>query len=99
MTTRGFGMGFFERNPFDKDARKNFQEKWSKMTDSEKLDFMNKRVSDMNADRFSVESIDARCNEWMKMSAEEKQAFVNERKSAFEDRMNGRCGFFGHMHQ
>ena len=98
MMTRGFGMGFFGRTHFDKDARKQFQEEWSKMTDSEKLEFMNKRVEHMGQDHFSVEAIDARCAEWMKMSAEEKQAFVDERKKAFEHKMNGMCNFFGHMH-
>jgi len=101
MMTRGFGMGFFGRNPFDKDAKKKFQEEWSKMTDSEKLEFMNNRVENMGQDRFSVEAIDAHCEEWMKMSAEEKQAFVEERKKAFEGRMHhghGMGSHFGNMH-
>jgi len=104
MNTRGFGMGFFGRNPFDKEASKQFKEEWSKMTDSEKLEFMNKRMEscDNHEDRFSVEAIDARCEEWMKMTAEEKQAFVDERKKAFESKMqamhamhgmHGGCGF------
>lgn len=95
MTTRGFGMGFFGRSPFDKEAHKQFKEKWSKMTDSEKLDFMNNKVESMGQDRFSVEAIDAHCEEWMRMSAEEKQAFVSKYKKAFGDRMGGMCGFFG----
>jgi len=101
MITRGFGMGFFGRNPFDKEAGKKFKEEWSKMTDSEKLDFMNKRMESCGnqEDRFSVEAIDARCEEWMKMTREEKQAFVDEKKQAFADRMNGMGGFFGHMHR
>lgn len=40
MMRRDFGMGFFGRHPFDKDTRKQFQEKWAAMTDSEKLDYM-----------------------------------------------------------
>ena len=99
MMTRGFGMGFFGRNSFDKDVRKKFQEKWSGMTDSEKLEFMNNRIEHMGHDHFSVEAIDARCEEWIKMSTEEKQAFVDERKKAFESRMSGMGDFFGHMHR
>ncbi|MDR1092023.1 MAG: hypothetical protein LBL79_13185 [Prevotella sp.] len=97
MMTRGFGMGFFGRNPFDKDARNKFKEEWSKMTDSEKLEFMNKRMEGIenHEDHFSVESIDSRCEKWMKMSDEEKQAFVDERKKAFESRMHGMHGYFG----
>ena len=103
MTNRGFGMGFFGRHPFDMETRKNFREEWSKMTDSEKLEFMNKRMEhcDKHEDRFSVEAIDARCEEWMKMSKEEKQVFIDERKKAFESRMQGMhamhgCFGFGH---
>lgn len=99
MNARNFGMGFFGRNPFDKDARKQFKEEWSKMTDSEKLEFMNKRVEGCgnHENRFSVEAIDARCEEWMKMSAEEKQAFVDERKKAFESRMQCMHGMHAHF--
>jgi len=97
MTIKDFGMGFFGRNLFDKEARKNFNEQWSKMADEEKLAFMNQRVEEMGKDRFSVEAIDARCEEWMKMTPEEKEKFVNERKKAFEERMA--CGGdFGHHH-
>lgn len=100
MMTKGFGMGFFGRNPFDKDARKQFKEEWSKMTDNEKLDFMNKRMDgfDKHEDHFSVEAIDARCEQWMKMSTEEKQAFIDERKKAFESRMHRMHGLFGGRH-
>jgi len=101
MITKGFGMGFPGRNPFDKDVRKKFKEEWSKMTDSEKLEFMNKRIEgfDKHEDHFTVEAIDARCEAWMKMSKEEKQAFIEERKKAFESRMHGMHGmhgYFGH---
>ncbi|NDW17740.1 hypothetical protein D0T53_02270 [Dysgonomonas sp. 216] len=97
MMTRGFGMGFFGRNPFDKDARIKFKEEWNKMSDSEKLEFMNKRMEgfDNREDCFSVEAIDARCEKWMKMSAEEKQAFVDERKKAFENKMHAMHSHFG----
>jgi len=94
MTTKGFGMGFFGRHPFTKEAAKKFQEEWSKMTDSEKLDFMNKKVEHIGKDHFSVEAIDARCEEWMKKTPEEKEAFVKERKEAWEDRFSG--DFCGH---
>lgn len=101
MPTRGFGMGFFGKNPFDKDARKKFKEEWFKMSDSEKLELMNKRMEacDHHEDRFSVEAIDARCEEWMRMTDEEKRSFIDEKKKAFESRMNGMGGFFRHMHQ
>lgn len=96
MTTRGFGMGL-GRNPFDKDARQQFKEEWSKMSNSEKLDFMNKRMEGMDnhEDHFSVEAIDARCEKWLQMSIEEKQAFIDERKKAIESRMQGMHGCFG----
>ncbi len=96
---REFGMGFFGRNPFDKDARNKMREEWSKMTDSEKLEFMNKRMEgfDKCEDRFSVEAIDARCEEWMKMSNEEKQTFVEEKKKAFESRMQSMHNMPGHF--
>lgn len=97
MTTRGFGMGFFGRNPFDKDARQKFKEEWSKMTDSEKLDFINKRMEDIDnhQDHFSVEAIDARCEKWMQMSRQDKQAFIDERKKAIESKMQAMHGCFG----
>lgn len=100
MTTKDFGMGFFGGGPHDKDARKNFREEWSKMTDSEKLEFMNKRMENFGKfeDRFSVEAIDARCEEWMKMSKEEKEAFVEEKKKAFESKMCAMHGMHG-MHR
>ena len=92
-TTRGFGIGFFEKKPFDKEAKRQFREKWSKMTDNEKLDFANERFSNMSEDRFSVERLDALCKEWAKMSATEKQAFVDERKKAFHNRIQDICHF------
>jgi len=95
MTTRGFGMGFFGRHPFDKEAAKKFQEEWSKMSDSEKLDFMNKKVEHLGKDHFSVEAIDARCEEWMKKTREEKEAFVKERKEALEDHFGSDPRFGG----
>jgi len=96
MMTKGFGMGFFGKHPFDKDARNKFKEEWSKMTDNEKLELMNKRMErfDHHEDRFSVEAINTRCEEWMKMTNEEKQTFVDERKKAFEERMHDMGGFF-----
>lgn len=98
MTTRDFKAGFFGRIPFDKEARKQMKEEWTKMTDSEKLEFANKRMEtfDNFEDRFSVEAIDNSCEQWLKMTPEEKQAFVDERKKAFESRMNNCGGFYGH---
>ena len=103
--TKDFGMGFPGKNPFDIDARKKFKEEWLKMTDSEKLEFMNKRMEffDKHEDHFSVEAIDARCEKWMTMTTDEKQAFIDERKKTMHDRihggMHGMHGFFGHMHR
>lgn len=99
--TRGFGMGFFGRNPFDKDARTKFKEEWSKMSDAEKLELMNKRMATFgeHEERFSVEAIDDHCEKWMKMTREEKEAFIRERKEAFESRKNCMGDFFGRMHR
>ena len=83
--TKDFGMRFWGENPFNKETRKEFQGKWSNMTDSEKLEFMNKKMENMGHDRFSVEAINAHCEKWMKLSAEEKQAHVDELKQAFEE--------------
>lgn len=101
MTAHGFGMGFFGKNLFDKDARKKFKEEWFKMSDSEKLEFMNNKMNafDNHEDPFSIENIDARCEKWMKMTPEEKETFVKERKQAFESRMHGMGGPFGRMCQ
>lgn len=101
MRTKGFGMGFFGRNFFDKEARKEFKEKWERMTDSEKLELINKRMEhfDKDEDFFSVEAIDSRCEKWMKMTQEEKTAFVEEKKAAIQNRMNGMGGFFNFMNR
>lgn len=95
MTTRSFGMGPFGRPPFDKEARKKFQEEWSKMTDEEKLNFMNRKVEQMEKGCFSVEAIDARAEEWMKMTPEEKQEFVDKKREAFEHMHDCHAGFHG----
>lgn len=98
MTRENFGMGFFGRNPFDKEAKQKFQEKWSEMTDSEKLDFMNKKVESMGKDHFSVEAMDEHCEKWMKKTPEEKQAFVDKRKESFLNKMACMRHFHGHNH-
>ncbi len=97
---KDFEMGFFGRRHFGGDARKKFREEWSKMTDEEKLEMMNKRMEAIEhpEDHFSVEDINSRCEAWMKMSSEEKEAFVKERKEAFMHRMEHCGGFFGRMH-
>ena len=94
MITDDFVMGFIGINSFNKEARKQFQEKWSKMTDSEKLEFMNKKVESVGHDRFSIETINAYCEEWWMKSSEEKQIFVDELNQAFEEKMS-RNGCFG----
>ncbi|MDR2914445.1 MAG: hypothetical protein LBV74_06405 [Tannerella sp.] len=98
MMTKGFGMGFFGRGHFDKEARAKFREEWSNMTDSEKLDFMDKRMNAMSDDpeHFSIEAIDVFCMEWMRKTPEEKEQFIHERKKAFKERMACMGGFFGH---
>jgi len=95
---KDFGMSFFGRRHFGceerMDARKKFREEWNKMTDSEKIDFMNKKMEMMdemenrmkefhNKDRFTVESMDERCLEWMKKTPQEKEEFMNKRRQAF----------------
>lgn len=98
MTGKDFKAGFFGRGHFDKEARTKFREEWTKMTDNEKLDFMNKRVDAMSDQRehFSIEAIDVFCTEWMKKSPEEKEDFINERKRMFQERMACMNGFPGH---
>lgn len=96
MITRHFGMGFFGGHHFDKDARKKFKEEWSKMTDSEKLELMNKRMEHIDHDHFSVEAIDAHCEAWMKKTPEEKEAFVREKKEAVKSHFDGGFGFGRH---
>jgi len=100
MTTKDFGMGFFGRRPFGEDMRTKFREEWSKMTDSEKVEFVNKKMDfmDKHEDHFSVEAIDARCEAWLKMTPEEKQQFVAEKKQAFHERMACMGRGFGHHH-
>lgn len=99
MTTKeNFGKGFFDGRPFDKEARKEFQEKWAQMTDSEKLEFANEWFGKIGEDRFSVEKLDELCEKWTKMSAEEKQAFVDERKKTFRHRRRRMYRSFGHHH-
>lgn len=97
MTTNNFDMGCFGQHPFGKGGRKILKEKWSKMTDNEKLEFMNKRMEnfDNHEDHFSIEAIDSRCEKWMSMSKDEKQAFINQRKETFEHRMHGMHRHFG----
>ncbi len=85
-----FGMGFEHRN-FDCSEREKIFDEWNKMSDSEKLEIMNRRMNSFkekkgHGDHFSVEHIDARCEEWMKKTPEEKEVFVAERKKAFEER-------------
>ncbi|WP_200814373.1 hypothetical protein [Parabacteroides sp. Marseille-P3160] len=100
MTARDFGMGFFGRIPFGADARKDFFAKWTKMTDAEKVEFMDKRIEAIHNGHcgrreFSVAAIDQRCEEWMKKTSEEKEAFVKEQQemiAAFHEH----AGFFGH---
>ena len=99
MITKGFNMGFFGRGFFNSEARNKFREEWSKMTDSEKIDFMDKKMAafdEHHEKKFSVEHIDAHCEEWMKKTQEEKEEFVKKMKDSFNERRNGMQHFFGH---
>ena len=108
MGIRNFGMGFFGRTPFAmrdrKELLKELFDKWSKMTDAEKIEFMNKRMEVFNSqdqreenffDRwnFSVADMDSRAEEWLKKTPEEKEALIKERKDALKSRFG--AGLFG----
>lgn len=97
MKTENCEMGFFPRNPFNKEGRQELINKWKNMNDAEKLDFMNDRMKHFenhnHEDHFSIEAIDKRCEKWMSLSAQEKQEFVDERKKRFEQRSE----HFGHF--
>ena len=106
MMTKDFMTGFFGRRGFGMDAHKQFCEEWSKMTDEEKLEFMNKHVNAMaegehggfgfsGKKEFSVENIDARCEEWLKKSPEEKTEVLKRHEEAFGERFSCMGGFFG----
>lgn len=108
MMTRGFGMWPFGRMPFGTDERKGVFEKWSKMTDEEKLECMNKRIEKMhNGDHeghcggreFTVEAIDKHCEEWLKKTPEQKEASIKEKKEMmekFHNHFHNHAHFFGH---
>src|SRR5699024_10358607 len=79
----GFGPFHFQRG-----MREKFKERWAKMSDEEKLDFMNKRIEETEDDRTSlfIKMIDEKCEKWMQKSTEEKEAFINEKKGPFKKR-------------
>ena len=92
ITKDFFGKGYFGNKHFDADDRKKLIEEWEKMPDNEKLEMVNKRIAafkegkDCNRNPFSVEHIDAHCEEWMSKTPEEKAKFVEDLKSKFEKR-------------
>lgn len=109
MTTNDFGMGFFGRRTFDADTRKQFREEWSKMTDSEKIEFINQRMDALNdegndrdgffgKEGLTIEAIDARCEEWLKKSPEEKEKQMDEWKDKLQRRKNCMENFHKHGH-
>lgn len=98
MKKNEFRMGFFGGNPFDRESRKELKEKWMKMSDSEKLEFMNKKMENLDEDPFSIESIDARCEKWLKMTNEEKEEFINRKKEIIKDKKQRMKHFFQRMH-
>ncbi len=104
METRNFGNDFFGRNPFKSDKRKEFFEKWTKFTLDEKIEFMSKRIEDMDKDEhvgffggkgFGGGLKDYFREKWSKMSRKEKENFIKEREKAMKsgDFLPG--GFFG----
>lgn len=93
MVTRDFfSKGFFGNKHFDMEDRQKFIEEWEKMPDNEKLEIINKRIKafkegkECDNNRFSVEHIDAHCEEWMSKTPEEKALFVENLKKKFEKR-------------
>lgn len=97
---KDFGMGFFGRRMFGSERMKDFREKWDQMSDSEKLEFMDKKMECFSKyeDPFTVEAIDARCKQWMKMTPEEKEKWVTARKNAHRNRIAMMKEHFGHDH-
>lgn len=84
MMTRGFEMGIFGKGTFNSDRIKKFQDKWTKMSDAEKLEFMNKKIEQISKDPFSVEAIDERREQWLRLTPAEKEDLIKERKEAME---------------
>ncbi|MDR1092025.1 MAG: hypothetical protein LBL79_13195 [Prevotella sp.] len=95
METRGLGMGFSGIDRFGFDKRKDFFEKWARLTTEEKVIFIDEKMEAMESmpdkHRFSMEFIDKFCNEWVSKTTEEKEEFIQKEKEAF-----GRHGFHGH---
>ena len=90
MMTKDLGTGFLVRNLFDNEKIKRFQGEWSKMTDNEKLKLMNKQVENMGNKSFSVETINAFCEEWWAKTSEEKQTFVDQWEQVIENKVSRR---------
>lgn len=72
-------------NPFSiyRERQGSFKEKWAKMTDKEKLDFVNKRVEGDPCDKtsFFIKMIDQKCKRWMNKSTQEKEEFIAKKIS------------------
>jgi hypothetical protein len=83
--TKDFGILFFGTNVFKKEARKQFLQEWSKMTDSEKLEYMNKQVDSTERENFSTEIINTFCEEWWMKTPKEQETFVGDWEQAFEN--------------
>ena len=84
---KGFEVGLFEIKPFDKEARKQFREEWSKMTDYERLEFMNEMMKNEEDNSVSIEDINSFCEEWWMKSSGEKLIFVDELNRVFENKI------------
>lgn len=100
MRTSMCEHGFFEGHRFTKESKQQFKERWNKMTDQEKIEFINEKIDrfEEHEDRFSIKSIDARCERWMNMTTQEKEEFIDEHKKKFHHRMQAMHPFLGHMH-
>ena len=83
--TKDFGILFFGTSVFKKEGRKQFLQEWSKMTDSEKLEYMNKQVDCVEHENFSTEIINAFCEEWWMKTPKEQEIFVGDWEQAFEN--------------
>ena len=82
--------------------RKNFREKWAKMTSEEKVAFVDRRMDECTWDNKKIiADIDKRCEAWLKKTPEEKEAIIEKRKAkhaAMHDKFVHWHNRFGDMH-
>lgn len=107
MKTRYFsGMGLFGNDHFSSQDRETFFEEWDKMPDSEKIEIINRRISNLKGEKcerhemLSVEHIDKHCEDWMSKTPEEKEEFVEKMKEKINERHEMGHNHFGcHGHE